>query len=78
MTPLFPFQVVPIYLSVFPRIKKNLLFISQLTTTYPCICEFSDDGFGIKDKMTGMILTKGTRMGDEYSLPRMISANFST
>ena len=62
---------------VVPGIQKNLLSISQLTSSFPCICEFSDDGFVIKDKTTGMTLTKGLRMGDVYTLPRKISANFS-
>ena len=45
-------------------IQKNLLSISQLTTAYPCTCEFCDIGFLI--------------LGDVYSLPTKINANFFT
>ena len=38
---------------IIPHIHKNLLSISQLTTDYPCICEFSSIGFLIKIRRGG-------------------------
>ncbi len=33
-------------------IKKNLLFISQLTCDYPCYVLFNESGFLVKDQKT--------------------------
>ncbi|KAK2981324.1 hypothetical protein RJ640_007025 [Escallonia rubra] len=55
---------------VVPDIKKNLLFVSQLTQDYPCYFEFAKYGFSIKDQKTNQVLALGTRQGGLYGLSR--------
>lgn len=50
-----------------PEIKKNILSISQFTSEYPCIFEFLDGGFVVKDMSTHKIVIEGTRKGDLYT-----------
>ena len=53
---------------VVPNIKKNLLSVSQLTTDLPYLFEFDSNGFMIKNRETGKVITTGTREGGLYSL----------
>lgn len=52
---------------VVPSIKKNLLSVSQMTTDYPYVFEFSSDGFVIKHKGTQKQIAMGSRRGDLYA-----------
>ncbi|KAM7490397.1 hypothetical protein LguiA_033318 [Lonicera macranthoides] len=64
---------------VVPQIKKNLLFISQLTSEYPYIVEFNSLGFVIKDKKTKTLLASGNRSSGLYVLkPKKEVDKFST
>ncbi|RWR75576.1 Zinc finger, CCCH-type [Cinnamomum micranthum f. kanehirae] len=64
---------------VVPDIKKNLLSVSQITSEYPYLFEFSCDGFVVKHRITGQLITTGARMGGLYSLqPINNEAMFST
>lgn len=53
---------------VVPEIKKNLLSVSQLTTDFPYMFEFTANNFVIKNRETGKVITTGTRNGGLYSL----------
>ncbi|KAF8391295.1 hypothetical protein HHK36_023597 [Tetracentron sinense] len=53
---------------VVPAIKKNLISISQLTSDYPYLFEFSSTGFVIKDRGTKSVIASGHRHGDLYAL----------
>ncbi|KAK9229716.1 hypothetical protein WN944_022680 [Citrus x changshan-huyou] len=53
---------------VVPEIKKNLLSVSQLTTDFPYMFEFTANDFVIKNKETGKVITIGSRNGGLYSL----------
>ncbi|KAL5715327.1 hypothetical protein ACHQM5_017160 [Ranunculus cassubicifolius] len=64
---------------VVPEIKKNLLSVSQMTSDFPYTFEFSRDGFVIKNRRTGAVITSGQRHGDLYALhPQEKHALFST
>lgn len=52
---------------VAPKLKKNLLSVSQLTLDNSCIFEFDANGFVIKDR-NQQILAKGHRRGQLYAL----------
>lgn len=54
---------------VVPAIKKNLLFVSQPTTEYSYLFEFTSYGFVIKHRGTGTVITYGTRFGDLCAMP---------
>ena len=51
---------------VVPKIKKNLLSVSQLIDDNSCTFEFNSDGFVIKDQRQ-QILAKGHRKGNLYA-----------
>ena len=51
-------------------IKKDLLYVSKLTSDYPLIFEFDGDGFVIKDRTTNQIVATGSRCGGLYALDR--------
>ena len=53
---------------VVPDIKKNLISVSQLTSDLPYLFEFTENGFVIKNRETGMVIAKGNRNGGLYSL----------
>lgn len=53
---------------VVPEIKKNLLSVSQLTTDFPYMFEFTANNFVIKNRETGKVITIGIRNGGFYSL----------
>ncbi|KAF8408703.1 hypothetical protein HHK36_004767 [Tetracentron sinense] len=53
---------------VVPAIKKNLISVSQLTSDYPYLFEFSSTGFVIKDRGTKSVIASGHRHGDSYAL----------
>ncbi|KAK2991664.1 hypothetical protein RJ640_028939 [Escallonia rubra] len=53
---------------VVPQIKKNLLSVSQLTSQFPYIFEFSSDGFVIKHRETRKEIASGSRSGGLYAL----------
>lgn len=44
-----------------PKIKKDQLSISKLTTDYPLVVEFNGDGFVIKDRATQWVMVTGHR-----------------
>ena len=52
---------------VVPKLKKNLLSVSQLIDDNSCIFEFNSDGFVIKDH-NQQVLAKGLRKGNLYAL----------
>jgi len=49
-----------------PDLKRNLLFVSQLTSQFLVNCEFSDIDFCIKKRQTGQLMITGWRKGDLY------------
>lgn len=51
-----------------PKIKKNLVSISQLAKDNACACEFTDSTFMIKDQATSRILATEHRQGNLYAL----------
>lgn len=53
-----------------PKIKKNLLSISQLTRDNDCSIEFFANQFVIKDQQ-GQMLAKGYEKGGLYALEDM-------
>ncbi|KAK2975601.1 hypothetical protein RJ640_010678 [Escallonia rubra] len=53
---------------VVPQIKKNLLSVSQLTSQFPYIFEFSSDGFVIKHRETQKEIASDSRSGGLYAL----------
>lgn len=53
---------------VCPGITKSLLYVSKLTSDYPCAIEFDCDGVIVKDKQTQQLLTRGSRHKDLYML----------
>lgn len=59
---------------VVPKIKKNLISVSQLAKDNACICEFSDSGFVIKDREMGKILATSSRQGNLYALKKEANA----
>jgi len=60
-----------------PQLTRKLLSISQLTRQYPLNCEFTDELFYVKERVTGCILLMGQCKGDLYVLSKMKEANFS-
>ena len=48
--------------------KRNLLSVSQLTTEFSCLFEFTNCGFVIKDQRTRQILASGIKQGGLYTL----------
>lgn len=60
-----------------PHLKRNLLSVSQLTSQFPVNCEFSNDGFCVKERNTGHSLLKGKRKGNLYVLTDEPEAHFS-
>lgn len=59
-------------------LERNLLSIGKLTTDYPVNCEFSDDDFVIKDRVTQRVLMEGTKQGNLYTIWASPAAFFST
>ena len=53
---------------VVPDIAKSLLFVSKLTTDYPCSLEFDANGVVVKDKVTKRLLTLGQNKNGLYML----------
>lgn len=53
---------------VCPNITKSLLYVSKLTTDYPCFFTFDSDSVRVKDKRTNKLLTQGSRHKDLYML----------
>lgn len=53
---------------VVPKIKTNLLSVSQLTSDLPYLFEFTANEFVLKSREIGKIITRGTRNGGLYSL----------
>ncbi|KAF8409418.1 hypothetical protein HHK36_005494 [Tetracentron sinense] len=51
-----------------PELKKKLFSVSQFTSDYPCVFEFVDGDFVVKDRNTRNIVMEGTRKGDLYAL----------
>lgn len=63
---------------VIPEIKKNLLFISQLSSDYPYTAEFDSHGFTIKDLGTKAVIASGNRKKGLYALkPKEETTMFS-
>ncbi|EPS58321.1 hypothetical protein M569_16494, partial [Genlisea aurea] len=61
-----------------PKLTKNLLSISQLTSQQPINCEFTNNNFFVKDRATGHTQLIGHRKGDLYVLKHSPAAYFST
>ena len=53
---------------VVPRLTKNLLSISKLTSDFPLSVTFSHDNFIVQNRITGMAVAKGKRAGGLYVL----------
>ena len=51
-----------------PDIKKDLIFVSKLTSDLPLKFEFDGDGFVIKDTLTNRIVARGTKKDGLYAL----------
>ncbi|KAJ8635133.1 hypothetical protein MRB53_009400 [Persea americana] len=51
-----------------PNIKKSLLFVSQLTSDFPCYFEFNKSQFTIKNLMTKKVLASGSKCDGLYAL----------
>ncbi|KAJ0020614.1 hypothetical protein Pint_32437 [Pistacia integerrima] len=47
-----------------PELERSLLSIGQLTSDYSVTCEFSNDDFVIKDKLTQQVLMRGLKRED--------------
>ncbi|PHT48384.1 hypothetical protein CQW23_12592 [Capsicum baccatum] len=52
------------------ELKKNLIFVSKLVKDNAFSLEFTDEGFVVKDKSTGIILSKGHKRRGMYALGR--------
>lgn len=63
---------------VVPKMKKNLVSVSQLAKDNACTCEFTDSNFVIKDKATGTILASGHKHGNLYALNKAAEIALST
>lgn len=46
---------------IMPKLKKNLVSVSNFVKDNECSLEFSDEGFIVKDKNTRTILAKGDK-----------------
>ncbi|KAJ9558897.1 hypothetical protein OSB04_013511 [Centaurea solstitialis] len=55
---------------VVPRLTKNLLSISKLTSDYPVKIEFTNNSFAIQNRKTGEVMAQGRRENDLYVLER--------
>lgn len=53
---------------VCPEITKNLMYVSKLTSDFPCEITFDSENVCIKDKVTKEVITKGRRHKDLYML----------
>ena len=60
-----------------PHLKKNLRFVSQLTTQFPVNYEFTNVDFCVKERQTGQPMIIGKRKGDLYVLPNSLELYFS-
>lgn len=50
-----------------PELERSLLSIGQLTSDYSITCEFSNNDFFIKDKLTQQVLMRGLKRGNLYA-----------
>lgn len=46
---------------VVPQLKRNLISVSKFVEDNACSVKFTDKGFVVKDKRTGIVLAKGNR-----------------
>ena len=72
LSPSSNFQLLDVL--VVPRLTKNLLSISKLTSDFPLSVTFSHDHFVVQNRVTGTAVAKGKREGGLYVLERGNSA----
>ncbi|KAJ0039221.1 hypothetical protein Pint_23230 [Pistacia integerrima] len=61
-----------------PELERSLLSIGQLTSDYSVTCEFSNNDFVIKDKLTQQVLMRGLKRGNLYAIRAPPVALFSS
>lgn len=71
-------RIVLYNLLLVPKLEINLLFIGQLTFDYLINCEFINNGFVIKDRVTSQVLMRGIKHGNLYLVCASPIAIFST